>query len=105
MAQLFNAPANASMASRWRRRRMCVLHADTPSPAALEAVSGRGARLRSNARPARDAEIVLHHPVAGEIAARVSAVGEHGIDIAFAGDEASVAFALRAIAADMTQGD
>ncbi|WP_246263246.1 hypothetical protein [Parasphingopyxis algicola] len=91
------------MASRWRRRRMCVLHADAPAPAALETVSGRGATVRSNAQPACGSTVKLVHPAAGEIVAEVHAISETGIELSFAGDEDSVGFALSAVAADMTR--
>jgi hypothetical protein len=91
------------MATPWRRRRMCVLHADVPSPAALETVSGRGATIRSNAEPACGTIVRLVHPAAGEITAEVHAISETGIELNFAGDEDSVAFALSAVAADMTR--
>jgi hypothetical protein len=94
---------STSMASPWRRRRMCVLHADTPAPAALDRVSGRGAHLRSNAKPVCGAIVTLVHPAAGEIQGEVHAVTDNGIELAFAGDEAAVAFALGAITADMTR--
>ena len=58
-----------SMATPWRRRRMCVIHADAPSPAALESVSGRGATIRSNVNPECGAKVRLVHPAAGEIIA------------------------------------
>lgn len=91
------------MATPWRRRRMCVIHADGPAPAALERVSGRGATIRSNTKPECGALIRLVHPAAGEIVAEVHAISEAGIELSFAGDEESVAFALSAVAADMTQ--
>ena len=91
------------MASRWRRRRMCILFAGSPSPAALREVSGRGAFLETNARPALGASVVLRHPEAGAIEATVQAVSDDGIRIRFAGTEQSIAFALAAIAADMSR--
>jgi hypothetical protein len=54
-------------------------------------------------RPASGSIVTLVHPAAGEIRAEVHAVTDNGIELAFAGDEASVAFALGAIAADMTR--
>ncbi|HWT12812.1 MAG TPA: hypothetical protein VN231_08680 [Allosphingosinicella sp.] len=91
------------MASRWRRRRMCVLIADRPAPAALREVSASGAFLETGIRPAVGAEVELRHPDAGSIAAEVRFVGDDGIAIAFAYGERSVAFALAAIAADMSR--
>lgn len=90
------------MASRWRRRRMCVLIAPTPFPAALRDISATGAFLETNARPPLGAEIELHHPEAGAIAGTVRTVAGDGIGIGFPCGEASVAFALAAIASDMS---
>ena len=93
----------ATMASRWRRRRMCVLIADSPCPAALRQVSAAGAFLETNARPLLGAKVELHHPEAGAIEAQVSILADDGIGLAFRTSERSVAFALAAIAADMSR--
>jgi hypothetical protein len=90
------------MASRWRRRRMCVLVAEMPVPAALRQVDARGAILETNARPALGAAVRLQHPEAGAIDARVETVSLDGVALRFACTERSVAFALAAIAADMS---
>ena len=103
MSQKYRFKNAKSMASPWRRRRMCVLHADSPSPAALEAVSGRGATIRSNAELTHGSSVTLVHPAAGEIVAEVHAVSETGIELSFLGDEHAVAFAFSAVAADMTR--
>lgn len=97
--------AKGAMATRWRRRRMCVLLAGSPSPAALRDVSGRGAYLETNARPQLGARVRLQHPDAGSIDAMVRAVGADGVQLAFDCGDASVAFALAAIAADMSRPD
>ncbi len=91
------------MASRWRRRRMCVLIAGSPCPAALRQVSAAGAFLETNARPMLGASVELHHPDAGAIVAEVTSLAPDGIGLAFATSERSVAFALAAIAADMSR--
>jgi len=92
----------AAMASRWRRRRMCVLIADLPVPAALREVSATGAVLDTNARPALGSTVELHHPEAGAIGGTVRALSNSGVEIAFDCGEHSVAFALAAITADMS---
>jgi hypothetical protein len=92
-----------SMASRWRRRRMCILVADAPAPAALREVSGMGAFVETNARPGLGDMVELHHPEAGAISGRVTAVGLDGVRIAFDGREPAIAFALGAVAADMSR--
>lgn len=91
------------MATRWRRRRMCMLIADQPAPAALREVSAGGAFLETNARPPLGAEVELHHPDAGAIQGVVRALADDGVGIAFTYGERSVAFALAAIAADMSR--
>ena len=91
------------MASRWRRRRMCILVGDTPAPAALRQISAGGAFVETNARPSLGAAVELHHPEAGMIAATVCGVAPDGIELGFAFGEASVAFALAAITADMSR--
>lgn len=92
-----------TMASRWRRRRMCMLIADKPAPAALREVSASGAFVETRARPPVGSRVELRHPEAGAIAAEVRAIGADGIALAFPCGERSVAFALAAIAADMTR--
>jgi len=82
---------------------MCVLIADHPAPAALREISATGAFLETNARPALGATVELHHPEAGSIDAIVSSLSNDGIALGFACGEASVAFALAAIAADMSR--
>ena len=93
----------SAMASPWRRRRMCVLIADLPVPALLRTVSATGAFLETNARPQLGCDVELHHPEAGAISAVVSALSNRGIEITFNFGEESVAFALAAIAADMSR--
>jgi hypothetical protein len=102
MAAMHKLDRRTAMATRWRRRRMCVLIADAPSPAALREVSGAGAFLETNARPALGTIVELRHPDAGAIRGEVRSLADDGIGIAFATGEGSVAFALAAIAADMS---
>ena len=94
---------SAAMASRWRRRPMCVLIADHPAPAGLRTVSATGAFLETKARPPIGSAVELHHPEAGAIAGTVRGTAADGIHIAFDCGEASVAFALAAITADMSR--
>ena len=91
------------MATKWRRRSMCVLIADLPMPAALRDVSATGAFLETNARPPLGAGVELHHPEAGAIHAVVHSLATDGIRIGFEVGEQSVAFALAAISADMSR--
>lgn len=91
------------MATPWRRRRMCVLIADQAAPAALREISANGAFLETSARPCLGDSVELRHPDAGAILGRVQAITADGIAIVFSYGEASVAYALAAVAADMTQ--
>lgn len=91
------------MATRWRRRRMCVLVADTPAPAALRAIDATGAIIETSLKPPLGAAVSLRHPEAGEIVGRVRAVATDGVTIGFETGAESVAFALAAIAADMSR--
>jgi hypothetical protein len=91
------------MASRWRRRRMCVLISDHPAPAALREISATGAFLETNARPPLGSAVELHHPEAGAIDAVVSSLAPDGIALGFACGEQSMAFAMAAIASDMSR--
>lgn len=103
MAAAASIEGRTNMASRWRRRRMCVLIAEHPAPAALRDVSASGAFLETNARPALGASVELHHPEAGAILGEVRGLADDGIAIGFTCGEHSVAFALAAIAADMSR--
>lgn len=91
------------MASPWRRRRMCVLVAGAAAPAALREISATAAFLETNARPALGSRVELHHPEAGAIAGIVAALTPDGVHLAFVCGETSAAFALAAIAADMSK--
>lgn len=82
---------------------MCVLIADLPVPAALRDVSAAGAFVETRARPKLGAGVELHHPEAGAIAGIVRSLASDGIGIDFPVNEASVAFALAAITADMSR--
>ena len=93
----------SGMASRWRRRRMCVLIHHFPAPAALREVSATGAFLETNVRPGIGERIELHHPEAGAISGLVRSLAVDGIGIGFEPCDRSVAFALAAIAADMSR--
>lgn len=91
------------MATRWRRRRMCVLVAGAPAPAALRTIDATGAVVETSVKPALGASVSLRHPDAGEINARVAAVAADSVTIGFDVGPQSVAFALAAIAADMSR--
>lgn len=103
MAAVGRIGNGSRMASRWRRRRMCILVAGAPAPAALRTISASGAFLETNARPALGDAVELRHPEAGAIGAIVRSLAPDGVELGFPLGEASVAFALAAIAADMTR--
>jgi hypothetical protein len=103
MAAVGRIGSGKAMASRWRRRRMCILVAGAPSPAALRTISASGAFLETTSRPDLGDRVELQHPEAGTIAATVRSLSPDGVELAFPLGEASVAFALAAIAADMTR--
>ena len=93
-----------AMASRWRRRQVCTLLIDNrPTTVALRDISGSGARVDIAQAPDIGTTVELQHPHAGVISARVSAVVEGGVQLAFDRQESAIAFALGAIAADMSR--
>jgi hypothetical protein len=102
MAAIGKIKGGSAMASRWRRRRMCILVSDHPCPAALREISATGAFLETNARPPLGASVELRHPEAGSIHGKVQAVARDGVHITFPCGEHSVGFALAAITSDMS---
>lgn len=100
--QRFDRPV--AMASRWRRRQVCELRSYCGTQSvALRDISGGGARLDIDNPPSLGSRVELRHPHAGTISALVSEIGEGGIRISFDRQENAIAFALGAIAADMTR--
>ena len=95
--------AGKAMATRWRRRQMCALVSDQISPAAIRTISASGAFLETTARPVLNSAVELRHPEAGAIAGWVDALRLDGVVLRFEDGEHSVAFALSAIAADMSK--
>ncbi len=92
-----------AMATRWRRRRVCTLSIGGHGvPVVLCDISGSGAKLECAHVPAIGSPVELRHPHAGSIGATVSALIDGGIEIAFDRQESAIAFALGAIAADMS---
>ena len=93
------------MASRWRRRQVCALIDGDGRQwqVALRMIDGRGARLEGGPPPALGTSVELVHPEAGAIGATVSEIGTGCFRIRFDDSERAVAYALAAIAADMTR--
>ena len=103
MAAIRELATRDRMATRWRRRRMCVLVADATAPVALRTIDATGAVIETSLKPELGVTVSLRHPDAGEISARVAAVAADSITIGFEVGAQSVAFALAAIAADMSR--
>lgn len=103
MAAIRELAVKERMATRWRRRRMCVLVTDVPTPAALRTIDATGAVVETTQKPPLGASISLRHPEAGEIAGRVQSIAADAVTIGFEAGAQSVAFALAAIAADMSR--
>jgi hypothetical protein len=103
MAAVGTIEARQKMATPWRRRRMCILVADAPSPAVLREISARRAFLETNARPPLGSTVELRHPDAGAIQAVVRSLSRDGVELGFDLGETSVAFALAAITSDMSR--
>lgn len=90
--------------TRFRSRRICTLVAGTRTDSGrLREISAAGAVLDTNARPALGEPVLLRHPEAGEISAKVSRHTRDGIGLSFVLDERTVAFAMLALATDMTR--
>lgn len=93
-----------AMASPWRRRRVCTLaHGGTEISVALRGIDGRGAQIDIDEAPRLGSRVELRHPEAGSIGAVVNEIGRGTMRIGFDGSEHALAFALRAIASDMTR--
>jgi hypothetical protein len=103
MAAVGRIGGAGAMATRWRRRRMCILVAGGAAPAALRTISASGAFLETRARPGLGDSVELRHPEAGAIEATVRSLAPDGVELGFPLGEESVAFALAAIAADMSR--
>jgi len=83
------------------RRPLCLLLADRPRPVALREVSGAGAWIETHAQLDPGTSVTLRHPQAGTVSAEVIGQDRQGLQLRFDRSEASVAFALAVIAADM----
>ena len=84
-----------------RRRLMCILVHEHPAPAAMRAVSARGATLDTASRPEIGSLVELRHPRGGAISGHVRAHGRDSISVDFEQGPRAVAFALAAIAAEI----
>ena len=103
MATIRSLDRSSAMASQWRRRRMCMLLAERAAPAGLRRISASGAFLETDLRPPLGEEVELRHPEAGTIRAQVGSHARDGVSVSFHYGDEAVAFALAAIAADMSR--
>ncbi|MBV9842052.1 MAG: hypothetical protein JOY99_11105 [Sphingomonadaceae bacterium] len=103
MGAALRFPTKHKMATPWRRRRMCILIADRPSPAALRDISGKGATIETRAKVEIGRAVKLHHPDAGTIPAKVVGLEAGAVRLAFDKGERAMAFALAAITSDMSR--
>jgi len=91
-------------APRYRVHSLCIGDGmDGPFSGRLQDISGTGAYIATTARPALGSAVALRHPVAGIMASTVSRHDNEGIALAFNVGSDSVTFALRVIAADMSE--
>jgi PilZ domain len=79
-----------------------LIHNEAMLTAKLSDISATGAYLLTPHHLPLETEIVLRHPAAGQLAARIARHDAHGVGVAFVLSEASVGFALRVVASDMT---
>jgi PilZ domain len=79
-----------------------LIHNDAMLTARLSDISATGAYLLTPHHLPLETEIMLRHPSAGQLAARIARHDSQGIGLAFVLSEASVGFALRVVASDMT---
>ena len=91
------------MANRWRRRQLCVLLGPVDVPASMRTVTGSAILLDTPARPPIGEAVTLRHPHAGTVTGQVEAHHADGIALRLGGTERDVAFAVAAIAADMSR--
>lgn len=90
---------------RYRIWSLCALETpEGPLSARLCDISAAGAFVETGTMLPAGAEVTLHHPTAGAMAATVARQSDSGLALAFALGEPAVTFALRVIAADMTAG-
>ena len=88
---------------RYRVESGCIIKAGTETlTGILSEVSASGAFISTHHRLPLGTLVALQHPTGGNIMASVVRITAMGIGIAFDLGEASVTFALRSIAGDMT---
>lgn len=86
-----------------RSGRFCTLHAaGVEIGASLRDVSAAGAFVETGHALHIDEQVVLSHPLAGAIRARVVRVGRDGAALRFAVGEDAATFALASLCAGMT---
>ena len=103
-AQLSGILSERRGAARYRVHALCMLLGDgAPASARMADISAAGTFLLTQSRPALGSRITLDHPEAGRIEVDVWRHEADGIALRFQLGDRAVSFALRAIAANMTQ--
>lgn len=102
MGALVELNAREAMATRWRRRTRVVVLGDDAA-ATMRRVSATAIDLVTDARPPIGEAVELRHPEAGTVEGRVVAHAADGVSLRLSGNETAVAFAVAAIAADMSR--
>ncbi len=88
-----------------RGGRFCKLHADGMDiSAAMRDISAAGAFVETDHPLDIDQQVMLSHPLAGVIRARVVRVGRDGAAVRFVVGEDAATFALASLCAGMTAG-
>ena len=88
-----------------RAGRSCTVRTGAAEIAAfLRDISAAGVFVETNHQLGIDDDVILSHPVAGSIRARVARVGKDGVALTFSSGEEAATFALASLCAGMTVG-
>ena len=88
-----------------RAGRSCTVRTDeTEIGAFLRDISAAGVFVETDHQLSIDDDVVVSHPVAGSIRARVIRVGKDGAALAFPSGDDAATFALASLCAGMTVG-
>ncbi len=98
------ATGNRRYAKRHRLPRLCLLiWSNGPDAGRLRDISAMGSFIETDARPSIGDLVMLEHPDAGCIEARVNRIAHDGIGLVFDGEAHGLRFAMAAIAQDMAK--
>ncbi len=88
-----------------RAGRSCTVRTDAAEVGAfLRDISAAGVFIETDHHLSIDDDVVVSHPVAGSIRARVTRVGKDGAALAFPSGDDAATFALASLCAGMTIG-